>query len=327
MQIIRIPITAMQGFRIGNAQDYDAMTGVTVILLDHDNRAGVGVFGGGPAMRENMLLSPYTATHPINAIVLSGGSAYGLDAAGGVMRYLEERGKGYEVRGLLVPLVCQSSIFDLTLGNPKVRPDADMAYAACLNAELNHPISGMFGAGCGATVGKICGIERAFKSGVGYFAIQLGDLQVAAVTVVNAFGDVRDPLTGQIIAGALDENRKAFIDTESEMLRLAGLNTPPLQEEGGNTTLSVILTNARFDKADMNRIAHMAVGAYDRCIFPNGTSYDGDTIYAVSVAPFVTADYNLVGTLAVQVLSEAILDAVKNSYMEENIFLQKARHA
>lgn len=324
MQIIRIPITAMQGFRIGNAQDYDAMTGVTVLLLDHDNRAGIDISGGGPAAREDSLLSPYTTTHALNAIVLSGGSAYGLDASGGVMRYLEEHDRGYHVRDILVPLVCQSAIFDLNLGSSKIRPDADMAYAACMNAELNRPISGMFGAGCGASVGKINGIARAFKSGIGYFAIQLGDLQIGAVTVVNAFGDVRDPLSGQILAGALDENRKAFIDTESEMLRMADPDADMPEAGRDNTTLSILLTNAQFDKADLNRLARMARGAYDRCIFPCGTSHDGDTIYAVSVAPYVQADYDLVGTLAVQVLSEAILDAVRNSYMEEEIFQQKA---
>ena len=326
MPIIRIPITAMQGVRIGNAQDYDAMTGVTVIMLDNDNCAGVDVSGGGPAMRESALLSPYTAPHAINAIVLSGGSAFGLDAAGGVMKYLEEKGIGYHVRGVTVPLVCQSSIFDLILGSADIRPDADMAYAACMNAELNRPISGMFGAGCGATVGKINGIARAQKSGIGYFAVQLGDLQVAAITVVNAFGDVRDPMSGQIIAGALDEERKAYIDTESEMLRQADTLPMPEEMERGNTTLSVVLTNAEFSKADMNRIARMAKGAYDRCIFPNGTSYDGDTVYAVSLAPYIKADFNLVGSLCVQVLAEAILDAVRNSFMEEPIFLQKAHH-
>ena len=196
-----IPITALPGLRIGNAQNYEAMTGVTVLLFDQGAKVGVDISGGGPASRETPLASPLTADNPINAIVLSGGSAYGLAASDGVMRYLEEHGIGYETGFAKVPLVLQSCIYDLGIGRADIRPDAAMGYAACVDAEKNRPISGIIGGGCGASVGKICGRENATKTGLGIYAVSAGDLMVAAVVVLTALGDIYDPSTGMQIAG------------------------------------------------------------------------------------------------------------------------------
>ena len=175
-----IPITDLEGLRIGNAQDYEAMTGVTVLLFDHGAKAGIDISGGGPASRETPLTSPITADNPLNAIVLSGGSAFGLAASDGVMRYLEEHGIGYETGFAKVPLVCQSCIYDLSIGRSDIRPDAAMGYAACQDAEHPHPVSGILGGGTGASVGKIYGRDKATKTGLGMYAVSIGNLKIAA---------------------------------------------------------------------------------------------------------------------------------------------------
>lgn len=313
-----ISITDLAGVKIGNAQDEDAMTGVTVFLFDPPSIGGVDVSGGGPASRESQLLSPLTNQVPVNALVFSGGSAFGLDASGGVMRYLEERGKGLPVLGTVVPLVCQSCIFDLGIGSASRRPDGEMGYRACVDAERNQPVSGIAGAGTGATVGKGNGIAQGQKSGIGYYAVQLGELKVGAVAVVNAFGDIYDPRTGQKIAGMLNPQRTAFVSCEAALCQ-----SQQAEASGANTTLGAVFTNGAFDQAAMNKIAAMARAAFGRCIRPSGTMIDGDTIYAFSVGEQVEADINAVGTLAVAVLSEAIRDAVTSSVMPEEEFLRK----
>lgn len=317
---VEISMAELDGVRIGNAQNREAMTGVTVFLFDAPSIGGVDVSGGGPASRESQLLSPLTNPSPLNALVFSGGSAFGLDASGGVMRYLEERGKGLPVLGTVIPLVCQSCIFDLGMGDPSVRPDGEMGYQACVDAERNQPRSGNVGAGTGASVGKINGIAQGQKSGIGYYAVQLGALKVGAVAVVNAFGDIFDPRTGQKIAGMLNPERTAFVDGETALCQRQAAITP-----GTNTTLGAVFTNGAFDQASMNKIASMARAAYGRCIRPSGTMIDGDTIYAFSVGE-VEAELNQVGTLAAAVLSEAIRDAVISSAMPEETFLQKIKH-
>lgn len=313
-----ISITDLAGIKIGNAQDPDAMTGVTVFLFDPPSIGGVDVSGGGPASRESQLLSPLTNQVPVNALVFSGGSAFGLDASGGVMRYLEERGKGLPVLGTVIPLVCQSCIFDLGIGSASRRPDGEMGYQACMDAERNQPVSGSAGAGTGATVGKVNGIAQGQKSGIGYYAAQVGALKVGAVAVVNAFGDIFDPRTGQKIAGMLNQERTAFASSEDALCRrqLAAAS-------GANTTLGAVFTNGAFDQMAMNKIASMARAAFGRCIRPSGTMIDGDTIYAFSVGEQVEADINVAGTLAAAVLSEAIRDAVTSSAMPEQDFLCK----
>ncbi len=307
-----IPITDLTGLRIGNAQDYEAMTGVTVLLFDKGAKAGVDISGGGPASRETPLASPLTADNPLNAIVLSGGSAFGLAASDGVMHYLEEHGIGYDTGFAKIPLVCQSCIYDLSVGRADVRPDAAMGYAACADAEHPHPVSGIVGAGTGASVGKICGRENATKTGLGLYAVSIGDLKIAAVVVLNALGDIFDPETGKKIAGPKKPDGNGFFDTREELYKLSK-KTDLFQNDPNsktNTTIGAIITNGDFSKAELNKLASMARCGYARCINPVNTMADGDSIYAASIGT-VPADLNMAGTLAAEVMAEAIQNAVR----------------
>lgn len=303
-----IPIREVKGLRIGNAQNEEARTGVTVLLFENGARVGVDVSGGGPASRETHLADPTTADNPVNAIVLSGGSAYGLAAGDGVMQYLEEHGIGYNTGFALVPLVCQSCIYDLGIGRADVRPDRKMGYAACCDAENPNPRSGKVGAGCGATVGKLCGGERCSDAGLGVYAVKLGDLVMAAVVAVNALGDVSNPNTGEKLAGLRTEDGSGFADSRSELYKISKRT----DMFTGNTTIGAVITNGRFSKAEMSKIASMTRNAYARCISPVGTMADGDTIYAASIGN-VEADINVAGTLAAEVMEHAIMKAVKES--------------
>lgn len=306
--IREIAITDMPEVSIGNVQSDEAKTGVTVLLFDKKGAVvGVDISGGGPASRETPLTSPVTADNPINAIVLSGGSAYGLAAADGVMRCLEDHGIGFETGYARVPLVCQSCIYDLGYGSATVRPDSAMGYAACEKALAGgNPSCGSVGAGTGATVGKICGMERAMKSGLGMYAVELGELRMAAVVVVNALGDIFDPSTGKKIAGLLTADGTSFGDSCEELWKMGrreNLFT-------GNTTIGAVFTNGKFNKAQMNKIASMTRNAYARCINPVGTLADGDSIYAASAGD-VEADLNVAGTLAAYVMERAIVAAIR----------------
>lgn len=303
-----ISIKDFKNIQIGQAENAQAATGCTVFLLGREGApVGLDVRGGGPASRESELLKPLATAQVIHAILLAGGSAFGLDAAGGVMRYLEERGIGVDVGVTRVPLVCQSDLFDLTVADAHTRPDAAMAYEACVNAETGNYRDGNHGAGTGATVGKLLGMEHCMKSGIGSYAVQVGDLQVGAVVAVNAVGDVYDYENGRKIAGLLAADGKTFLDSE-----LAALQAIEAQTEKfvGNTTLGVILTNARLDKAHLCKIAGMAHDGYARAIRPVHTSMDGDSIYAVSLGD-VPADMDVVGTLAARVMAKAIVRAVQ----------------
>ena len=269
-----ISIQEIKGIKIGQSENQAAGTGCTVFLSETGMRAGLDVRGGGPASRESELLNPLAAAQVIHAIVLAGGSAYGLGAADGVMKYLEEKGIGFEVGpSLKVPLVCQSDLFDLTVGDPYIRPDKAMGYDACLRAEENgtgNYRDGNFGAGCGATVGKFAGMDYCMKSGIGSYAVQIGELQVGAVVAVNALGDIYDWKTGKKIAGLLAEGRRTFRSTEELMYA----STEIVENKfTGNTTIGVIITNGKFEKASLCKIAGMAhdgyaplhtAGAYDR---------------------------------------------------------------
>ena len=306
--IREIAITDMPEVSIGNVQSDEAKTGVTVLLFDKKGAVvGVDISGGGPASRETPLTSPVTADNPINAIVLSGGSAYGLAAADGVMRCLEDHGIGFETGYARVPLVCQSCIYDLGYGSATVRPDSAMGYAACEMALAGgNPSCGSVGAGTGATVGKICGMERAMKSGLGMYAVELGELRMAAVVVVNALGDIFDPCDGKKIAGLLTADGTSFGDSCEELWKMGrreNLFT-------GNTTIGAVFTNGKFNKAQMNKIASMTRNAYARCINPVGTMADGDSIYAASAGD-VEADLNVAGTLAAYVMERAIVAAIR----------------
>lgn len=301
-----ISITEIEGLRIGQAKNEEGQTGVTVLLFDQPAIGGVDISGGGPASRETPLLSPLTASNPINAIVLSGGSAYGLEASTGVMQYLEEHDIGYDTRFAKVPLVCQSAIYDLGYGSAKIRPDAKLGYAACVDAEAGkEPLEGNEGAGTGASVGKLFGMAQAQKTGVGIAAVQIGELKVAAVVVLNALGDVFSASDGKKIAGLWNKERNAYLDTVAEFVKIA----EPTDFYKENTTIGAIVTNGKFAQDEMNKIAAMTRCAYARNINPVGTMADGDTIYAVSLGN-VCADINMVGTVAAEVMSTAIEHAV-----------------
>lgn len=302
-----ISIEDICGIRIGQTEDTSAATGCTVLVCEEGMCAGIAVRGGGPASRETPLLDPLASAQRIHAVVLAGGSAFGLGAADGVMELLEQRGIGFDVGVTRVPLVVQSDIFDLTVGKMNVRPDRTMGYEAarCALDEPNFR-SGNFGAGCGATAGKLCGMSRCMKTGIGSFAMQLGELKIGAVAVLNALGDVYDPRSGKKIAGLLNEEKTGFADTLSIMM---GSTEAKENKFVGNTTIGAVITNAAFTKAQLCKIAGMAHNGLARSVSPVNTSADGDSIYALSAGE-VIADADLVGTLAAEVFSRAITDAV-----------------
>lgn len=302
-----ISIKEIGPVRIGQTENAEAGTGCTVFICENGMRAGLDVRGGGPASRESQLLNPLMAAQVIHAVVLSGGSAFGLGTAGGVMRYLEERGYGFDVGVTKVPLVAQSDLFDLTVGDPFVRPDEKMGHeAARLAFEENNYRDGNFGAGCGATVGKIGGMATCIKTGMGSYALEIGPLKVGAVVALNALGDVFDWQTGEQIAGLLTEDRQALRST----IEVMKASVQAVENKFvGNTTLAVVMTNAAFDKTALCKIAGMAHDGYARSIRPVHTSADGDSIYALSVGE-VEADRDLVGQLAAEAVSEAIKRAV-----------------
>ena len=305
-----LPITEIRGIRIGQTENVKAGTGCTVLVCEDGMCAGVDIRGGGPASRETPLLNPLMAAQSIHAIVLGGGSAFGLGAANGVMKYLEEKQIGFDVGVTKVPLVVQSDIFDLTVGDPFTRPDAAMGYEAAKAAmEASNYRDGNYGVGCGATVGKIGGMETCMKTGIGSYAVQLGELQIGALVVVNALGDVFDWKSGKQVAGLLTEDRTALRSTSEYM---KGSLEVVENRFVGNTTLAVVITNAAFQKAQLCKIAGMAQDGYARSIRPVHTSADGDSIYAVSVGN-VAADQDVVGILAAEVVSEAILRAVEKA--------------
>lgn len=314
-----ISIKEIEGVSIGHAQDDEAKTGVSVLFFPSGAQTGCDISGGGPASREIHLTDSATADNPINAIVLSGGSAYGLAASDGVMQCLEENGIGYNTGFALVPLVCQSCIFDLGYGKSNVRPDAKMGYEACKNAlESTDERTGNIGAGTGASVGKLLGMKQAMKAGLGIHAIQLGELKIGAIVVVNAFGDIFNPENGAKIAGLLDAERKNFVDLEAAFMSFM---SSPKDLFTSNTTIGCVVTNAKFDKAKLNKIADMTRNAYARCINPVGTLADGDSIYACSVGE-VVSDLNLVGTLSAKVMQKAIMKAVESAKISDEEYLK-----
>ena len=301
-----IGIMEVGGFRVGHAQDLEAATGCTVILCDEMSPAGLDVRGGGPASRESQILNPVAAAEGINAVLLAGGSAFGLDAAGGVQRYLEERDIGFDVGVTKVPLVSQSCLFDLTVGRKDVRPTAQMAYEACEHSTYDTPAEGNVGAGTGCSIGKYRGMDRAMKSGFGTCALQAGALKVGALVAVNALGDVYGP-DGKPAAGLLNKEKTGLSSTLDEMFSDVTLAENLFT---GNTTLGVVVTNARFHKTQLCKIAGMTHNGYARAIRPVHTTADGDSIYALSVGN-VDGDVNVVGALAAQAMERAILRAVQ----------------
>ncbi len=302
-----IQITDIENIKIGQVENVEAGTGCTVFICEEGMRAGLDVRGGGPASRDSQLLNPLMAAQVVHGILLSGGSAFGLGAANGVMQYLEENDIGFDVGVTKVPLVVQSDLFDLTVADTYVRPDAQMGYeAARLALEDPNYLDGNYGAGCGATVGKIGGMETCMKTGIGSFALQAGDFKIGAVVALNALGDVFDWKSGEQIAGLLNEDRTELRST-SEVMK-SSLDVVE-NRFVGNTTLGIVITNGHFEKAQLCKIAGMAHDGYARSIRPVHTSADGDSIYAVSVGD-VAVDQDVAGILAAEVISEAINRAV-----------------
>ena len=300
-----IGIMEVGGFRVGHAQNEEAATGCTVLLCDRMSPAGLDVRGGGPASRESQILSPVAQADSINGVLLSGGSAFGLDAAGGVQRYLEERGIGFDVGVTKVPLVSQSCLFDLGVGRADVRPDAAMAYQACENAGYEPPAQGNVGAGTGCSVGKYRGMSRAMKSGFGTYALQAGPRKVGALVAVNALGDIYDGAVQ--IAGLLNGERTALSNTLDELFRDVTIADNLFT---GNTTLGIVVTNARLNKTQLTKVAGMTHNGFARAIRPVHTTADGDSIYALSMGD-VPGDVNVVGAMAARAMERAIVRAVR----------------
>ncbi len=305
----QIDFMEIRGIKVGHAQNLAAATGCTVVISEEGVTAGVDVRGGAPGTRETDLLNPVNLVDKVHAILLTGGSAFGLDAAGGVMQYLEEHKIGFDVQVTRVPIVCGAALFDLMIGDHRVRPDKEMGYQACVNASSGEIVQGCVGAGTGASVGKIRGMARAMKSGLGCFALQADGLQVGALVVVNCLGDVVDPQSGKKLAGPLNDDMQTLADTEDIMIK-AYSDTSSLFS--GNTTIGVVVTNALLTKAQTSKLASMAQNGYARTMRPAHSMYDGDTIFALSAGD-VEADLSVVGLLAARVMERAVIAAVLNA--------------
>lgn len=313
-------ITDVPGLQVGQVEDRESITGCTVVLTPDGAVGGVDQRGGAPGTRETDPLRPMHIVEKVHAVVLAGGSAFGLDAASGVVRYLEEQGVGFPTGVVNVPIVPAAILFDLGIGRADVRPDAGMGYAACQGATSDRPAEGNAGAGMGATVGKILGMTGATKSGIGTASVDLGGgVIVGAIVAVNAFGDVIDPRSGEILAGTrpvkvgpigVGKGEK-FAGTLAVMKGMAGKLALRFAARG-NTVIGVVATNAGLTKEGANKVAQMAHDGLARTVRPAHTMLDGDTLFALSIGG-KHADVNLVGAYAAEVVSEAIVRAVENA--------------
>jgi len=303
-------LTAVEGLKVGHHTLSNGPTGCTVILAEAGATAGVDVRGAAPASVETDLLDPVNVVQQVNAIVLSGRSTFGLDARSGVVRYLEEKKIGFEFGNTHVPIVPGASLFDLRVGDPNVRPNADCGYQAAKGASTAAVAEGSVGAGAGATIGKSAGMERAMKAGVGSAAITLPNgLTVAALVVVNAFGDVVDPATGQIVAGVRGTDGRSFADAR-KLLRSGAIAFGT----SGNTTLGVVATNATLTKTQATRVAQMAHDGFARAISPIHTPVDGDIIFALATGSRSGgADVGVIGALAAEIIADAIVRAAREA--------------
>jgi len=291
------------GIKVGHYTNLQAVTGLTVVLCPQGAVAGVEVRGSAPGTRETDLLAPGNLVERVNAVLLTGGSAFGLDAAGGVMRYLEEKGIGFEAGLARVPIVPAAVIFDLGIGDPKTRPGQEEGYKACLTAEEEFE-EGSVGAGTGATVGKVLGMAQATKGGLGASRRQVGGLVVSALAVVNAMGDVVDAQTGKTLAGPRGE--KGFLNT-TKILEQIARKPPPF-----NTTLGVVVTNARLSREQAHKLAQRGQDGLTQTIRPAHTPWDGDAVFALSLGE-EKGDMALLGALAAEVMAEAVRRAIKTA--------------
>lgn len=306
----RVSIDEIKGVIIGQDQDVTAATGCTVIICEQGAVCGVDVRGGSPGTRDTDALNPVNNREKVHAVVLAGGSTFGLDAACGVMQFLEEKEIGRSVGVTVVPNVCSAILFDLKCGDYRVRPDAAMGYNACKAAyQYTGWKSGNYGAGTGATVGTYCGTERAMKGGIGSCAFRYHDLMVGAVIAVNCIGDIYDDEKGQVIAGLRTEDGRDFYGSEKAVLEA-------YQKQGdfysGNTIIGTIITNARLYKSQATKLAGVAHNGIARNIRPAHTIYDGDTLFTMCTGE-VDASLDAVGVLACKAVEGAILDAVKSA--------------
>ena len=301
-------ITAVPGIRVGHATDEEGITGCTVVLCEEGAVVGVDQRGGAPGTRETDLARPMHLVREAHAVVLAGGSAFGLAAADGVMRWLAARGVGYDARGVRVPIVPAAILFDLAIGDARAYPDAAMGWRACEAAHAGQVEEGSVGAGAGATVGKILGMASAMKAGVGTAAIDLGGgVIVGALVAVNALGDVVDPRTGRILAGARGPDGR-FVDTLEVLRRGATAHVGAAE----STVIGVVATTARLDKEEACKVAQMAQDGLARAVRPAHTMYDGDTLFALATGA-AAADVNVVGAYAAEVVAQAIVRAVRRA--------------
>ena len=306
-------LTAVPGVKVGHITLRERPTGCTVILTEGGAVAGVDVRGAAPGTRETDLLSPLNSVEHVHAIVLAGGSAFGLDAASGAVRWLEEHGIGFDVTVARVPIVPAAVLYDLPVGDARIRPTAECGYRAAAAASERPVGEGSVGAGAGATVGKLRGLQHAVKGGIGSAAIRLPDgLVVAALAATNGVGDVIDPATGKIVAGVRGDDGRTFMDAR-RLLR-EGLMPPWYNQHGRNTTLGVIATNARLTKAQATKVAGMAHDGLARAIAPVHTPSDGDTVFALATGTHEgDAQVFAVGALAADVMAEAIIRGVRQA--------------
>ena len=306
-------ILDVKGIKVGQVRQAEGLTGCSVIICEEGAVCGVDVRGSAPGTRETDLLDPINMIQKVHAVVLSGGSAFGLEATCGVSKYLEENGIGFDVGVAKVPIVTGAVLFDLGVGDPKCRPNIDMGYEACKVASSTNLEQGNFGAGCGATVGKIKGSNFCTKGGIGSYSIKLDNgLVVAALIAVNAFGDVYEE--GKVIAGVLNDSKDEFLNTYDLMKQ--GVNKGGFNID--NTTIGVVATNAKLDKAQCKKVSQMAHNGYAKTIFPIHTPHDGDTIFTLATGE-VEMDVTLLGSLATEVVEKSIINAIKNAKSINNI--------
>lgn len=303
-----MPVTRIEGIKIGHATDDIGKTGVTVILVDEPVTAGCDIRGGAPGTRETDLLDPLNTVEKIDALVLSGGSAFGLESASGVMRWLREQGRGFVVGPVKVPIVPAAVLFDLAYGSPTAFPDIDMGIRAAQAASVHFEI-GSVGAGTGATVGKLDGFDKASKSGVGFATVSVSGLTVEAIVAVNAVGEVFDSATNEIMAGIKRQDGNGFQDSISFIKDCYALSCCTAGFEVGNTTIGAVITNAKLSKTQACKVAQMAHNGYALSIRPVHTPYDGDSIFCLATGK-LSADTMTVAVLAVEAVRQAVLAAV-----------------
>jgi L-aminopeptidase/D-esterase-like protein len=304
-------ITDVAGIKVGHHTLERRPTGCTIVVCEDGATGGVEVRGAAPGTRDTDLLDPVNTVEQVHAIVLSGGSAFGLDTATGAMRYLEEKNIGFQVGTVRVPIVPAAILFDLGVGDAKIRPDAEAGYRACKAASTSHPAEGSVGAGAGATVGKLFGPTRAMKGGIGTASVKVAGLTVGAIIAVNSVGDIFDPRTGQQVAGARTADGKRMINSMQALLQG---DLPQFLQSGASTAIGVVATDAILTKSQATAMARMAHDGLARAVNPAHTPSDGDTIFALATGKSgKSGNVFLLGSLAAEAITAAILRAIRAS--------------